>query len=77
MAAPSMLFTARFVATRLGVDIDIINELAEQMEPEDGCLSIIDSHDENAESITAFTHQGLDYLEDLINERRSEFMKGI
>ncbi len=26
MAAPSMLFTARLVATRLGPDVDIINK---------------------------------------------------
>lgn len=77
MAAPSMVFTARFAASRLGVQIDVINELAEQMEPEDGCLSIIDSLDENAESVTGFTRQGLDYLEDLLDERQSEFMKGI
>lgn len=77
MAAPSMVFTARFAANRLGVDIEVIEELAEQMEPEDGCLSILDSLDENAASITGFTRKGLDYLEDLLDDRRSEFMKGI
>ena len=77
MAAPSMVFTASFAASRLGIDIDVIEELAEQMEPEDGCLSIVDSLDENAASVTGFTRNGLDYLEDLLNERRSEFMKGI
>ena len=29
MAAPSMVFTARFAASRLGVDIEVIEELAE------------------------------------------------
>lgn len=77
MAAPSMVFTARFAARRLGVDIEVIEELAEQMEPEDGCLSILDSLDENAASVTGFTRRGLDYLEDLLDDRRSEFMKGI
>ena len=77
MAAPSMVFTARFAASRLGVDIEVIEELAEQMEPEDGCLSILDSLDENAASVTGFTRKGLDYLEDLLDDRRSEFMKGI
>ena len=77
MAAPSMVFTARFAANRLGVDIDVIEELAEQMEPEDGCLSILDSLDENATPVTGFTRKGLDYLEDLLDDRRSEFMKGI
>ena len=77
MAAPSMVFTARFAASRLGVDIEVIEELAEQMEPEDGCLSILDSLDENAASVTGFTRRGLDYLEDLLDDRRSEFMKNI
>ena len=72
-----MVFTARFAASRLGVDIEVIDELAEQMEPEDGCLSILDSLDENAASVTGFTRRGLDYLEDLLDDRRSEFMKNI
>jgi len=63
MAAPSMVFTARFAASRLNVDIEVIEELAEQMEPEDGCLSIRYSLDENAASVTCFTRKGLDYLE--------------
>jgi hypothetical protein len=77
MAAPSMVFTARFAASRLSVDIDVIEELAEQMAPEDGRLSIIDSLDETAPSVTAFTREGLDYLEDLLDQRRSAFMNGI
>lgn len=75
MAAPSMVFTARYAAGRLGVDIDVIEELAEQMSPEDGCVSVVDSLDDNAESVTAFTRRGLDYLEELLDDRRSEFMK--
>ena len=75
MAAPSTVFTARSAARRLAVDIDVIEELAEQMSPEDGCVSVVDSLDENAESITAFTRRGLDYLEELLDDRRSEFMK--
>lgn len=75
MAAHSMVFTARYAARRFGVDIDVIEELAEQMSPEDGCVSVIDSFDENAESVTAFTRRGLDYLEELLDDRRSKFMK--
>jgi hypothetical protein len=48
-----MVFTARFAASRLGVDIQVIEELAEQMAPEDGCLRVVDSLDEMAESVTA------------------------
>ena len=76
MAAPSMVFTARYAANRLGVDIDVIEELAEQMAPEDGRLSVIDSLDETADSITAFTRQGLEYLDELLDHGRSDFMKG-
>ncbi|MDB5579885.1 MAG: hypothetical protein JWR80_5061 [Bradyrhizobium sp.] len=47
-----MVFTGRFAARRLGVDIDAIEQLAEQMAPEDGCLSVIASLDETAESVT-------------------------
>ena len=75
MAAPSMVFTARFAASRLGVDIDVIEELAEQMAPEDGRLSIIDSLDDNAASVTGFTRNGLEYLEDLLDDRRSNLIK--
>ena len=75
MAAPSMVFTTRYAAKCLGVDIDVIEELADEMAPEDGRLSVIDSLDETAESVTAFTRQGLEYLDDLLDQRRAEFMK--
>lgn len=57
MAALSMVFTARYAASYLRVDVEVIEELAEQMAPEDGRLSVIDSLDERAESVTAFTRQ--------------------
>ena len=75
MAAPSMVFTTRFAARHFGVNIDVIEELAEEMAPEDGCLSVIDSLDDDAESTTAFTRRGLDYLDELLDQRRSDFMQ--
>ncbi len=75
MAAPSMVFTARYAARHFGVDIEVVEELAEEMAPEDGCLSVIDSLDGDAESTTAFTRYGLDYLEELLDQRRSDFMQ--
>jgi len=75
MAAPSMVFAALYAARRLGIDIDVIKELAEQLAPEDGRVSVIDSLDETAESVTAFTRQRLDCLEELLDDQRSEFMK--
>jgi hypothetical protein len=75
MAAASMVFTARFAARHFGVDIDVVEELAEQMAPEDGCLSVIDSLNDDAESTTAFTRRGLDYLDELLDQRRPDFMQ--
>ena len=75
MAAPSMVFTARYAARLLGVDIDVVEELAEEMAPEDGCLSVIDSLDDDAESTIAFTHRSLNYLDELLDQRRSDFMR--
>lgn len=75
MAAPSKVFTARFAAKHFGVDLEVIEELAEEMAPEDGCLSVIDSFDDDAESTTAFTRRGLDYLDELLDQRRSDFMQ--
>ena len=75
MAAPSMVFTARYAARHFGVDLHVIEELAEEMAPEDGCLSVIDRLDDDAESTTAFTRRGLDYLDELLDQRRSDFMQ--
>ena len=36
----SMVFTARFVARKLGVDQTVIEAIAEDMRPKDGCLSL-------------------------------------
>ncbi len=75
MAAPSMVFTARFAARHFGVDIDVIEEIAEEMAPEDGCLSVIHSFDDDVGSTTAFTRRGLDYLDELLDQRRLDFMR--
>ena len=75
MAAPSMVFTARYAARHFGVDPEVIEELAEEMAPEDGCLSVVDSLDDNTESTTAFTRRGLDYIDELLDQRRSDFMQ--
>jgi hypothetical protein len=47
------------------------------MQPDEGCLSILDRLDENAASVTGFSRRCRDCLEDLLDEHRSEFMKGI
>lgn len=75
MAAPSMVFTSRYTASRLRVDLDLIEELAEHISAEDGGLSVIDSLDETAESVTALTRRGLDHLDEMLGERRSQLMR--
>lgn len=74
MAAPSMVFTARFAARHFDVDIDVIEERAQDMAPEEAGLSVIDSLDDEAGSTTAFTRRGLDYLDEFLDQRRSDFM---
>ena len=65
----SMVFTARFVAHKLGVEEALIEELAEHMRPKDGCLSVVDSADENDPSTTAFTGLGIEMLQQMIEDR--------
>ncbi len=74
MSAPSMVFTARYAASWLGVDIDVVEVLAQEMATEDGCLNVIDSLDDDAVSTTTFTRRGLDHL-DHLDQRRSDFMQ--
>lgn len=74
MAASFMVSTAGYAASQLGLDIDVVQDFAEQMKPEDGCISVFDSFAEDAESVTALTRRGLDYLEELIDQRRSDLM---
>lgn len=65
----SMVFTARFVAQKLGVDQAVIDALAETMRPKDGRLSIVDSADDDDPSIHAFTADGIDHLEQMLAEQ--------
>ncbi len=65
----SMVFTARFVAQKLGVEQAVIEELAETMRPKDGYLSVIDSADDDDPSIDAFTAAGIDYIEEMLADR--------
>jgi hypothetical protein len=77
MSAPTTVYTARFAAKRFRVDIEVIEELAELMTPELGCLSVVNDIGDMAEAVTAFTADGLSYLEELLDDRRSEFMKDL
>jgi hypothetical protein len=63
MAAPSYVFTIRRVAKMLEEDEERLLRIAEDMEPEDGCLSVLDIDDV---STIAFTKQGIENLKELL-----------
>lgn len=76
MASPTFAWTARFVAEQLGVEEDSIEEIASMaMEPEDGRISIIDSNEDDAPSITAFTRDGIDYLRETLRDPSSRYYR--
>ena len=66
MAAPSYVYTIRRVARMLNEDVDRLEEIALNMEPEDGCLSVLDLDDDV--STTAFTADGVDNLKELLDD---------
>jgi hypothetical protein len=63
MAAPSSVFTIALVAQMLGEDEALLDEIATNMEPEDGCLWI---HDVDEREVIAFTSFGIECLKELI-----------
>ncbi len=63
MAAPSYVFTISRVARMRGVDEDRLQDIAIDMEPEDGCLRVLDTNDV---STIAFTAQGIENLKELL-----------
>lgn len=66
MAAPSHAFTIARAAEMLGESEELLWDLADQMEPEDGCLWV---HGPGEEQTLAFTDRGLEYLQELLRER--------
>ena len=66
MAAPSCVFTIRRVARMLNEDVDRLEEIAMNMEPKDGCLSVRDLDDDV--SIVAFAAQGIENLKELLGD---------
>jgi hypothetical protein len=66
LAAVSYVFTLARVAKMLGEDEELLRRIAEDMEPEDGRLSVLGPDDD--ESIVAFTPFGVENLEELLDE---------
>lgn len=68
MAAITRVFTLEAAADILGEDIDLIDDISIDMEPEDGRLTIWGVGEDHA---VGFTDFGLDSLRDFIRERRA------
>jgi hypothetical protein len=62
MAAPSCVFTIAHAAEMLGEAEEWLQELADQLEPEDGCLWIYDTNDR---ATLGFTERGIESLQEL------------
>jgi hypothetical protein len=68
MAAPNYVFTLARVAKMLGEDEELLRELAEDMEPEDGCPSVLGPDDDD--SIIALTPFGVENLQQLLEDHK-------
>ena len=63
MAAPAFAFTIIHAAEILGEDEQLLWDLADEMDPEDGCLWI---HGIDDQQTLAFTPRGMESLRELI-----------
>lgn len=63
MAAPSSVATIGRVAKTLGEDEGLLHDIAMDMEPEHGCLTVWDIDDV---STLAFTAEGIENLKELL-----------
>jgi hypothetical protein len=59
--------TIALVAQEIGEDQDRLNEIIEEMEPEDGLIWV---YGPDGEGTAAFSNFGVENLEDIIRERR-------
>lgn len=66
MAAISHVFTIRRAAQILGQDEDLLWNLADQLEPEDGMLWV---YDIDGGEMLAFTIDAIDVLRDIIKDQ--------
>lgn len=65
MASPAHAFTISRVAEILGEDEELLWDMATDMEPEDGCLWIYGTDDQQT---IALTPAGMEYLRELLAE---------
>ena len=74
MAAPNYVFTIARVARLLGEDEAWLEEIAMEMEPDDGRLYICDIDDEI--NVTAFTPFGVECLKELVEIHKANRRSG-
>jgi hypothetical protein len=67
MAAPASAVTISRAAEILGEDEELLWDLVDQMEPEDGCLWVCGTGDQHT---IAFTDWGLENLRELLAEHK-------
>jgi hypothetical protein len=69
MAAPSAVFTIARVAAMLGEDEDWLWDVALEMDPEDGRMTVYGVNDEGT---TGFTSFGIENLKELIEMHKAD-----
>jgi hypothetical protein len=69
MAAPSAVFTIARVAAMLGEDEDWLSDVALEMDPEDGRMTVYGVNDEGT---TGFTRFGIENLKELIEMHKAD-----
>ena len=67
MAAPAFAFTISRTAEMLGEDEQLLWDLADEMDPEDGRLWI---HGTDDQQTIAFTPAGMEYLRELLAQHK-------
>jgi hypothetical protein len=65
VAAPAHAITISRAAELLGEDEELLWDMATDMEPEDGCLWI---HGTDDQQTVAFTPSGMEYLQEMLPE---------
>ena len=68
MARISYVFTITRVARMIGDDEDWLQKISTEMDPEDGCLTVLGLGEE---AITAFTRSGVDNLIELVEMHKA------
>jgi predicted ATP-grasp superfamily ATP-dependent carboligase len=68
MAGIPFVFTIARVAAMLGEDEDWLFELSMRLDPEDGCLWVLDINDRE---VQAFTQYGIECLQQLVVDERA------